>query len=391
MLCSQMMLADKPKLFFLITKGNWGGAQRYVYDLATAQTIRDQFKVTVVLGQSGQALPLKLEAAGVSTRLIPALGRDVNWGDDWRAFWQIKRLCQQEHPAILHLNSSKAAALGALAARLAGVPKIIFTVHGWPFREARPYWQRQLIKLASWLTTVLATDVVVLGRAEQAAAASWPWVGRRLRLIRHGLTPPRYLGRQDARTKLLASLNCPSDFLENKLVIGSIGELHPNKGYGVALAALAELSPKRAWAYIIIGGGEQQAELEQTINRRNLGGQVFLTGFLADAGQYLNAFDLFLLPSTKEGLPYVLLEAGGAGLPVIASAVGAIPELIEDGFDGRLVPAGKAAILTQAIIDLTDNDRARRRLGDNLLTKIRRDYQFAPMVEKTLAVYLQKI
>ncbi len=378
---------DKPRLLFLITKGNWGGAQRYVHDLATAEDIQNTFQVIVATGAQGQALPEKLQTAGIKTIVIPDLARDIGLRSEWRGFWQIYRLCQELRPAILHLNSSKAAVLGALTARFAKVPKIVFTVHGWPFREPRPWWQNGFIKLASWLTSALATNVIVLGKTEVAGTRYWPFVKNKVVLIRHGLQPPAGLGRQVARSQLLTRLNCPKDFFEQKLVIGSIGELHRNKGYEHALRAFASLPNRERLAYVIVGEGEERTRLERLIDQYGLRGIVFPVGFLPEAARWLQAFDLFLLSSVKEGLPYVLLEAGAAGLPVIATRVGAIPELITDGENGRLTPPADAAALAAAVRDLGASESERRRLGLNLQTKIRTEHTLDQMVAATMAVY----
>src|ERR1700734_3367295 len=125
----------RTKVLFLITKGTWGGAQRYVFDLAT-NIPRGRFEAVVAYGQKGK-LAEDLTNAGVRTLQLPSLGRDVAVVSDIKSFFEILKLLRKERPDVLHLNSSKAAALGAPAARIAGVKKIIFTVHGWPFRENR--------------------------------------------------------------------------------------------------------------------------------------------------------------------------------------------------------------------------------------------------------------
>ena len=118
------------KILFLITKANWGGAQRYVFDLATA--LRNEFDISVAFGQEG-LLAKKLREAQITTFPIRALQRDVSISSDVKSFLELMRLFRVEKPDVVHLNSSKAAGVGALAARLAGVPRIIFTAHGWPF------------------------------------------------------------------------------------------------------------------------------------------------------------------------------------------------------------------------------------------------------------------
>ncbi|MEK7585082.1 MAG: glycosyltransferase, partial [Patescibacteria group bacterium] len=123
------------KIIFVVTKGNWGGVQRYVYDLATSLPKR-QFEPLVVVGQ-GEILKSKLAAAGVECQSLARLGRDVRLTDDFHSFWALFKLFRREQPSIVHLNSSKVGVIGALAGRLARVPRIIFTAHGWASNEDR--------------------------------------------------------------------------------------------------------------------------------------------------------------------------------------------------------------------------------------------------------------
>src|SRR3989344_5707607 len=153
------------KLLFLITKATWGGAQRYVFDLAT-HLPSDQFDVTVAYGQGGK-LQKMLGEKNIETYHIAALGRDIALFSDIASFFQIFRLLRQARPDVLHVNSSKAAALGALAARLVGVRRIIFTAHGWPFKEARNVIAAALIYLVSWFTAFLSHTTIVVSKTDE--------------------------------------------------------------------------------------------------------------------------------------------------------------------------------------------------------------------------------
>src|SRR3989338_2948675 len=130
-----MKQAPKKKVLFLITKATWGRAQKYVYDLATNLS-KDQFEPIVAFGEYGRLQQL-LNETKIETRRIPSLGRDIALVSDISSFFQILNCLWRVRHDVVHLNSSKAAALGALAARILFVPKIVFTVHGWPFKEDR--------------------------------------------------------------------------------------------------------------------------------------------------------------------------------------------------------------------------------------------------------------
>jgi glycosyltransferase involved in cell wall biosynthesis len=294
------------KIIFVITKSNWGGAQRYVFDLATHLPSAD-FQVAVAAGGSG-ALKEKLRAAGVRVIDIVTLQRDVSLAADLKSFSELYRLFKKERPGIVHLNSSKAGGVGALAARLAGVSKIVFTVHGLPEDEARGLWQKLLIKLATRLTFLLCHRVITVSKNNHARV-------RGSELIYNGVAPMTFGSGEIIRRA----------FPDGAKITGTVGELTRNKNQ-IALVEQARNNPDMFVA--IVGEGELRGMLEQKIMEYGLENRVKLFGFLP-AADVLKGFDEFALPSLKEGLPYVLLEAKAAGLPIVANRVGGIPEILD--------------------------------------------------------------
>lgn len=302
------------KILFVITKSNWGGAQRYVYDLATALP-KDAFDVHVAFGQEGP-LAKKLQEAHIPTFSLKALQRDVSLRADVMSFFELLRLFRAEKPDIVHLNSSKVAGLGAVAARLAGVPRIIFTAHGWPFWEQRNPIARGLIYFFSWLTALLSHTVIVVSNYDLSVAKHMPFVGRKTVRIYNGI---------DMHFPLQPAEVIRRAFPEGARITGTVGELTRNKNQ-IALIEKAKNNPEMYVA--IVGDGEDRARLETKIKEYGLENRVKLFGFLP-ASEVLRGFDMFALPSLKEGLPYVLLEAKAAGLPIDANRVGGVGEILD--------------------------------------------------------------
>ena len=174
----------KKKVLLVITKSNWGGAQRYVYDLAV--NLRDKFEMGVAFGQEG-LLAQKLRETHIAIFPIKAMQRNISITNDARSFFELLRLFKRERPDVVHLNSSKAGGVGALAARLAGVPKIIFTAHGWPFWEQRNPLSRGLIYLFSWLTALLAHHIIVVSDYDLKVAQKMPFIGGKTIRIYNGI------------------------------------------------------------------------------------------------------------------------------------------------------------------------------------------------------------
>ena len=146
------------KLFICITKSNWGGAQKYVFDIAT-NTPRDQFDTTVLLGGNGD-LKNKLEEVGIKTLLLINSQRDIDTEKEFGLLFELTKIFLKEKPDIVHLNSSKMGFTGALAARIAGVKKIIFTAHGWAFNEDRNFISKCFLKIIHILTVILCHEVI---------------------------------------------------------------------------------------------------------------------------------------------------------------------------------------------------------------------------------------
>src|SRR3989344_6349366 len=163
------MSEKRQKILYVITKSNWGGAGRYVYDLAT--TFKKDHEVVVALGGNG-ILAEKLRSQNIPVIHIKNLDRDIHFFKEVSAFFRLYHTFRMEKPDVIHLNSPKIGGLGALAARLARVKKIIFTSHGWAFNEDRSLLEIAIIKILSWITIFLSHEVIVLSEKERRHVTS---------------------------------------------------------------------------------------------------------------------------------------------------------------------------------------------------------------------------
>ncbi len=301
------------KILYVVTKSNWGGAQRYVFDLAT--TTRGMgHEVAVAFGGHGE-LERKLQATGVRTIEIPSLGRDIGMAD-FAAYRDLARIIRHERPAVLHLNSSKAGLLGAVAGRLNGVLRIVFTSHGWPFKEDRGRIFKTVSWLGSWITALFSHQVIAVSDSELALAKSLPGCGGKAVRIYNGIDINMPFGQGDT---------IRAAFPQGVHITGTVGELTKNKNH---IALIEEARQKPDMYVAIVGEGELREFLEEKIKEYNLGDRVKLFGFMP-ASDVMKGFDTFALPSIKEGLAYVVLEARAAGLPVVANRVGGVGEAMD--------------------------------------------------------------
>ena len=383
------------KILQVITKSNWGGAQRHVFDIAS-ECKKLGHTVSVALGQTDteSELASRLTTAGIRTIPIDTLGRDVNIARDGASIGAIMRAISSEKPDVIHLHSPKAAGLGALSARILGTEKIVYTVHGWAFNEDRSLIQKTGIAFFSWLTMMLATDVILLSEYELAQAQSFPFVSKKLSLIPLGIHAPKYLSQKAAREALsakLVSLGHTRTEVKGTHVIGTISELHPNKGLIYAINAVSALIPTYPdIMFIVIGEGEQRPYLEALIKEKGLSNNVFLLGKISDAATYLKAFNVFSLTSLKEGLPYALLEAGLADLPVITTSVGGIPEIVHDMHSGILIQPKKTREIEYAFNFIFKHKSVQKDYGKALHTTIAERFKIESMLTRTITLYEKK-
>lgn len=378
--------SDNPgkRILYVITKGTWGGAQRYVYELALAA--RDQgYVATVACGTPGQ-LVRRLEDAGIPVVLIPGLSRDVRVGADLRALIALVLLMCRERPTVVHGNSSKAGLLASLAGRIAGVPRVIFTAHGWAWNELRPAWQKYVFK-ALHLVTVLASHTVIAVSEAVALQATWmPFSTKRFITIRHGVAPLPLLPRSEARTFITEQDHI--DIAPDAFWIGTLAELHPTKGLDTLLHALVRVRAQHPEvALLLIGAGQDRGRLTALAHMLRIESAVHFAGHIEHAARLLPALDLFAFPSRSEALGYAALEAGQAELPVVASNVGGIPEIIEHESSGLLVPPGDEEVLAHALTLLIENHELRARLAATLALRVRESFGIEQMLEATFKLY----
>lgn len=388
-------MRNRKKVLYVITKSVWGGAQRYVFDLAT-NLPQDQYEAVVACGGQG-SLVTSLRQKNIKTLEIPAMARDVKILKEPKSLWQLFCLSLQEQPDIVHLNSSKAGGLGALAAfsfnilqiaRRRPPAKIIFTVHGWVFRENRPLWQKPIIFFLSWVSTIFCHKIILINSGDFVLAKKFIIPSGKLALVRNGIAMANPTETLQAKNHLSAILK--RQIISDTIYLGTLAELTPNKGLGYFIRAIAQIKsrdPKLKFVAVIIGEGEERKNLAMEIKTLGLGENVILAGFVENAERYLGGLDIFVLPSLKEGLPYALMEAMSVGLPVVATYVGGVPDLIVHSKNGLLVPPKNSDLMADAILQLARSPEYRTKLGGAAQTTIRNSFGIQNMLDQTFALY----
>jgi glycosyltransferase involved in cell wall biosynthesis len=319
-------------------------------------------RLAVGLADSEPAVVERARRRGCRIVAIPGLGREVSPVRDLVALAALLRVMIRERPAIVHTHTSKAGFLGRLAARLSRVPAVIHQPHGHIFYGYYGPWLTGVYLAFERLAARWSDRIVTLtdrgarehrrqGIGHDGQFATVP-SGVPTEALRRAAPP-----RADARAHFAIA---PDDF-----VVVGLGRLVPVKGFDLLVAAmpalLAEVPRTRV---MIVGDGPQRGECEARIAELGLGDHVGLVGAAADVPRYLAAADVLAAPSRNEGMGRALVEAMALGVPVVAAAVGGIPDVVVDGECGRLVQPDDSAALAQALAALGRDPALRRKLGD---------------------------
>ncbi len=287
--------------------------------------------------------------------------------DHWRAFRRLVRLFRAERFDLVHVHTPVAALVGRIAAAAAGVPRVIYTAHGFYFHQRMPAWKRGIFVALEWLGGRL-TDVLFTQAEEDAATA------RRLRLCRGGIVEAIGNGADPRRFHPAAQDDADRRALRVSLgvddatpVIAMIGRLVAEKGYPELFAAMREVEA----ALWVIGErltSDHAAAIDAAISEIErdvvLGRRVRFLGYRGDVADLLRAADIFTLPSHREGMPRSIVEAMLSALPVVATDIRGSREEVVDGETGLLVPVEAPRALAAALGRLARDGALRRRMGE---------------------------
>ena len=365
-------MEDKIKqVLFIVTQSEMGGAQKFLLNL-TSQLNPDKYEILVAVGSDGDGEFLKfLDKEKISHVILSNLKKNISPWHDFRAAFEIRKLIKKFQPDTLFLNSSKAGFLGSLAAvfpfKLATRNQKLVTIYrigGWTFNDPWPKWKKCLwIFLerlsASWKDIVIVNSKKDLEQAQKLKIKP----KQELVLIHNGIDVygTEFLPAQEARLKLFEIIaRHAGRIFQTKFVVGTIANFYPAKGLEHLISAVGRFRDREEIAFVVIGDGMEKESLKLKIESLKLKNKIFFTGNLPEAWQYLTAFDVFVLPSVKEGFPWTVLEAMTAKVPVIATEVGAIPEIIEDGKNGFVAKPGNPEMLAEKINILLNDDRLRQ-------------------------------
>jgi glycosyltransferase involved in cell wall biosynthesis len=319
----------------------------------------ERYATTILTAEGGSLSGEALEA-GLAVVNLRHMAPDLRPGSDARGVSELAEHLARGRYDVVHTHSAKAGAIGRIAARRVGVPAVVHTLHGFPFH---PFQSR--VKRSAYLAVerrlARLTDYFMASGSEVAAEA-----------VRLGIAPPDRiraiptvpvgkripLASEPTRRRARRALAVPAQ----AKIIGTAARLDAQKAPLDMVRAIARLGREdvcMAWA----GDGELRSQTERLIDRKGLTGRFLLLGQRADVTELLPAFDVFALSSIYEGLPCALLEAMTCGIPVVATAVNAVPEIVISGRTGLLARPGDPASLSRALRYLLEHPQQGARMA----------------------------
>lgn len=366
-------MTDRIRVLLLITELNVGGAERIVEQLAT-RLPRDRYDVNVACLYDPDAVGANIRAAG-----IPVINIAMRNKRDLRAPYRLLRLLRRERIEILHAHLFHANVLAATVGRLAGTPVIIATRHsieiGGGFRE-------RINRLVMPLRDAVVTVSRQVYETEMDRAGVNP---DRVVEIPSGIDVGAFEQVDPIRVE---QLRRTWGLQPDRPTIGTVGRFVEPKGYPHLLDAIAGLRSRHPdLRAVLVGDGPLRPAMEEQARALDLSDAVIFAGTRQDVPEILALLDVFVLPSLWEGLPIALLEAMAAGLPVVATAVGGVPEVVIDETTGLLVPPRDPVALERAIGTLLRNPGLQRRMGAAGQARVRERFSVERMVRDTDALY----
>jgi glycosyltransferase involved in cell wall biosynthesis len=370
---------EKLRIMEMIDKPSLGGGQTALLLLAE-NLDRSRFEVVISSGGDG---PLAEEARQKGIAYVPvSLGKQLSL----RPLREIAGVLKEKKIDILHTHGGIAGLYGRSAARRARTPAVVHTLHGIHYLHYRNPFLRRLYVLLERRYSRSTDRLILVCQSDLRQARTHRLAPEeKMTVILNGTEVRPGLGADDISRRRIEL-----GWLPDRPVIGTVARLHRQKGVVNLLRAapkILNVFPEVRIA--VVGDGPQGGSLRREAQRLGLEGHLFFLGERKDAASVMALFDVFVLPSLWEGLPFVLVEAAALGKPIVATAVDGVPEILEDGKTGLLVPPKDPSALADAVIRLLKDKEEARRLGAMARTLVPPRFPLRRMIDQTQNLYLE--
>lgn len=341
------------------------------------------YEVAAAAGLGADAEAIRRE--GFSFYEIP-IPREIRPLSDYRALRKLRDIIRRERFDVVHTQTSKAGFIGRLAAKKAGVPLIIHTAHNWSFHSLLSFPIKHFYlmlekKAAAWCDAIIVDSKAVRKYGLQLRAAP----SDKIHQIYMGIDIKRF---REYPAQEKANWRKRFGISPDKIVIGCIARLVPDKGIETFLACARELKDNNNLVFMLGGDGELRDSFERQVRQDGIDKKVIFTGHLDDVVPYLNMFDVFCLPTLREGFGVIFAEAQACGVPVVGSDIEPLREVIADGVTGKRVPVNDVKGFADALRMFFDSG-LRHKYGQAARRYVEDKFSQEKIHEQTLALYLR--
>ena len=361
------------------------GVQRVTLD--ELERLPPGYQRWLICKQEGPLTTAALKA-GAQALISEALVREIHPRLDLRALWQLWRYCRRYRFDIVHTHSSKTGVLGRLAARLAGVPCIVHTVHGFAFPAAKSGLQRRIFHAMEWMGARCSHLVICLHEEDaRICREQLKLPAERVAILPNGIDLEKFspVASGDQLRALRSDLGLPVD----RQLITMVGRLWEQKDPGCLVEAYCQLWQKGdpGTDLILVGDGDLRQQLQQRVKTAGLQAHVHFLGWRTDTPDLLRASDIFVLPSRWEGMPLAILEAMGTGLPVVVSDIPGNRHLVAHEQQGLLFPMENVTALADALHLLIVNPDLRVSLGKDARQRVEKQHDIRDRIRRIEMLY----
>ncbi len=364
------------RVLHVIGGGEFGGAERHILNLATAMDPQ-RVAITVCCLFADPFVKVAREV-GINALAIP-----MRHKMDFSIITKLRDVIKKEEIDIVHTHGVRANLVGRVAAKLAGRDTVVTTVHSLLAQDYPDMFSRLANMFIERASRGLTTHFIAVSGGLQKALLQQGIPEKKITVIYNGLNPDDFISKRPPgswRLKMGIEPDVP--------LVAIIGRLHPVKGHRLYLQAAAEILKNRPEIrFVVVGCGPEKDRLEEQAGELGISGSVLFTGFVDNVAEVLPDLNILVIPSLWEGFGLTALEAMVAGVPVVATSVGGLPEVVEHGSTGLLVPPGDGAALARGINWMLDHPNEALEMAESARTVVGEKFTAGVMARKTENLY----
>lgn len=364
------------RVLHVIGGGEFGGAERHILNLTTAMK-KDMVEVSVCCLFADPFVKVAREA-GIRSHSVP-----MRHKMDFGIVTKLRDLIIEEEIDIVHTHGVRANLVGRLAARMAGVETVVTTVHSLLTQDYPDLFSRLANNFIEKASRGLTTHFIAVSGGLQKALVQQGIPEKKITVIYNGLNPDLF------RIEGSAGLwRQKAGFSPGVPLVAIVGRLHPVKGHRYFLRAAAEILKERTDVhFLVVGCGPERDSLEEYTGKLGISDHVTFTGFVSDVSELMPDLNLLIVPSLWEGFGLTALEAMAVGVPVVATSVGGLPEIVDHGTTGLLVPPADEAGLTRGIVWMLDHPQEAVEMAAAAKEVVEQKFSASAMARRTEDLY----